>query len=193
MNYQLTLSSGAVYLSNLKTIIDYIKKNGNKPTCHTISISHPKGIEIQLYMNFALEQNSDCPPKYASLNILGFKTTTGEEFVFDINPFPCSEFSKNATTIPINGSYKSLGYPLNLPIITDSNLLESITILNQFKGTKEIQKQELDALTRLIIATSEAVRFSSVANGINSVLGNSSNFTPNSFEIIGWGGHSIAS
>ena len=192
MNYQLTLAKNGVYTSDLKTIIDDIRKNGTEPKCHTITISHPKGIAIELYMNFALEQNRNNPPKNASLNILGFKTNTNDEFVFDINPFPCSEFSKNATKILINGSYRSMGYPMDLPVITDSNLHQSIEILNNFKIANEIQKKELDALTRLIITISEAVRFSSVAIGINSVLGNDTSFTPNSFEIIGWGGHSIS-
>lgn len=193
MNYQLELNKNGMYLSNLNTIIDYIKMNGDKPTCHTITVSHPKGTEIQLYMNFALEQNSNNPPKYASLNILGFKTNSGEEFKFDINPFPCSEFSKHTNNLLISGSYKSLGYPIELPKISDENLFESIEILKNLTTTTKIGKIQFDAITRLIIATSEAVRFSSVSNGINSVLGNNSSFNPNPFEIIGWGGHSIAS
>jgi hypothetical protein len=43
------------------------------------------------------------------------------------------------------------------------------------------------------IITSEAIRFSSVESGIKEILENNLEFTPNSFEIIGWGGHSIAS
>lgn len=193
MNYQLKLNGNETYLSNLNTIIDYVKINGDKPTCHTITISHSKKTEIQLYMNFALEQNSNNPPKYASLTILGFKTNSGENFKFDINPFPCSEFLENATNLPMSGSYKSLGYPTELPNITDENLFESIEILKNYTSKTKIEKPQLDAIARLIIISSEAVRFSSVAKGVASILGNQSSFSPNSFEIIGWGGHSIAS
>ena len=193
MNYQLTLNGNDMYLSNLKTIIDYIKINGDKPTCHTITISHSEKAEIQLYMNFALEQNSNNPPKYASLNILGFKNSSGESFRFDINPFPCEEILKNANKLSISGSYKSLGYPTELPKISYENLFESIEILKNYTQKTKIEKPQLDAIARLIIISSEAVRFSSVAKGVASVLNNQTNFSPNSFEIIGWGGHSIAS
>jgi len=192
MDYLLRLNSNRIYTSDLKTIIDSIKMNGNNAKCHSITLSHPKGVEIALFMNFALEQNSYNPPTNASLKILGFKIKNGNEFLFNINPFPCQNSNKNAQKIAIDGTYKSLGFPMELPKITAVNLFESIVILNNYDTVRPIEKKECEAITRLIIATSEAIRFSSVANGISSVLENDTAFTPNSFEIIGWGGHSMA-
>jgi len=83
---------------------------------------------------------------------------------------------------------------MQLPSITNENLHESITILNNIINSSQIGQKEYDSITRLIIILSEAIRFTSVAKGVNSVLDNNEvSFNPNLFEIIGWGGHSIAS
>ncbi len=193
MNYSLRLTKGNHYLADLKAIIDSIKVNGNKAQCHSIVVSHPEGYDIELFMNFGLEQNSCNPPVKYSLNILGFKNSKSQEFTFNINPFPCIDLNFNAKKLNIDGTYKSLGFPMQLPKIKNIDLLNSIQILNNFSSSNEIGKQECEALARLIIITSEAIRFTSVANGIKNILENENEFTPNSFEIIGWGGHSIAS
>jgi len=49
------------------------KNNSTKATRNSITISHPKGAEITLHMNYGLEQNSKNPPTTASLHIIGFK------------------------------------------------------------------------------------------------------------------------
>lgn len=193
MSYKLRLESDRVYLLDLQTIINSVKINGNKATCDSVIVSHPKGAEILLHMNFGLEQNVKNPPAVASLNILGFKTQNGQEFIFKDVPFSCDKIEKNAQKLAINGSYKSLGYAMSLPLITDANLFESIVLLNKIGNADEIGQQEYDALARLIIILSGAIRFATVANGINNILGNSNTFSPNLFELIGWGGHSIAS
>jgi hypothetical protein len=193
MNYRLRLDSKGIYISDIQTIINSIKLNGNKVTCDSINVSHPNGAEITLLMNFGLETNSKNPPIIASLNILGFKTKNNQEFIFNIVPFPCEETTIKAEKLSVNGTYKSLGFGMKLPVITDKNLFESINILNNVKNSKDIGQAEYDSIARLIITLSEATRFSSVANGINSVLGNENSFSPNLFEIIGWGGHSLAS
>jgi len=82
---------------------------------------------------------------------------------------------------------------MELPKITNSNLYESISILNHYEKNNEIGTSQYHALACLKIVTSEAIRFSSVANGIKKSLETHTTFTPNAFEIIGWGGHSIAS
>jgi len=193
MEYHLRLIPGGIYNSDLEIIRNSIKINGDKVCSHSIVVSHPKGVSIALQINFALELNAKNPPKVASLNILGFTTNSGRKLRFNIDPFPCTEFTIGTQTLETNGSYKSLGYPLELPKITDNDLLESIKILANYNNNSTIRKAELDAICRLIIATSESIRFSSVANGINSILGTEAVFSPNSFEIIGWGGHSVAS
>jgi len=82
MKYPLRLNSETDYSSDIKSIINSIKANGNKAACHSIIVSHPKGETIELFMNFALEQNSSNPPMKASLNILGFKNSLSKEFIF---------------------------------------------------------------------------------------------------------------
>jgi hypothetical protein len=178
------------YLPDLMNIINSVKLNGIDPKCHSIIISHPNKTYIELFINFSLEQNSKNPPTNASLNILGFKTSSNKEFVFKIKPFYCLEIFKNAQKIKIDGSYKSLGFVMNLSDITEESLIESIQILNDYDG-ESLTKKDCIAIATLTITTSEAIRFLSVANGINNVLQNGGAFSPNTFEIIGWGGHSI--
>lgn len=192
MNYRLILDSKVIYTSNIQTVINSVKLNGNKATCDSIDVSHPDGAEIILLMNFGLKTNSNNPPIIASLNILGFKTKNNQEFIFNIDTFPCEETTIKSEKSSVNGTYKSLGLGMKLPIITDKNLFDSITILNNVKNSAEIGQVEYDSIARLIITLSEVTRFSSVVNGINSVLGNENSFSPNLFKIIGWGGHSIA-
>lgn len=193
MKYSLRLNSGTDYSSDIKSIINSIKANGNRAVCRSIIVSHPKGEMIELFMNFALEQNSSNPPMKASLNILGFKNHLSREFIFDNNQISISKDTKEIQKLHIDGSYKSLGFPMELPNITDANLYESLVILNKCKDANQIGALEYHAIARLFIASSEAIRFCSVANGIQSILGTTNTYTPNSFEIIGWGGHSIAS
>jgi len=82
---------------------------------------------------------------------------------------------------------------MELPNITDDNLHQSLEILNKCNDADQIGALEHHAIARLFIASSEAIRFCSVAKGIGSILRTTTTYTPNSFEIIGWGGHSIAS
>lgn len=193
MNYKLRLDANGIYVSDLQTIIDSIKVNGNKVTCDSVLVSHPKGAEVKLHMNLGLETNSNNPPALASLNILGFKSKGNQNFIFDIDSITCDEIKLKANKLNINLSYKSLGYSMTLPSVTDENLFESITILNSITNESTMGQKEYDALARLIVVSSEAIRFTSVANGVNKILGNENSFTPNLFEIIGWGGHSVAS
>ena len=179
-------------MSDLDVIIHSIKTNGNAKKCNTIIVSHPDCVSLKLYMNFALEQNSKNPPTKASLTVLGFENSSGKKFNFKMEPFPCDEFAREAQTIDLDVSYKNMGYSMELPKITNLNLLESINNLNAYNGSREIGRLEIDSIAKMLIITSEAIRFSSVAKGVSSILENEVAFTPNLFEIIGWGGHSIA-
>lgn len=192
MDFKLSLKRTS-YLLDIQTIINAIKINGSKILCGSVLISHPKGAEIKLFMNFGLEPNAKNPPINASLNILGFKTTDNKEFIFNINPFPCSDIEHNAQMLTLNTSYKNLGFATKLPAITDENIFESIVLMNKIKDTQNITEKELAAIASLIIVLSESIRFSSVSKGIFQILGTKKSFNPNLFEIIGWGGHSIAS
>ncbi len=193
MIFNLSLEKSSIYLSHLKQIINFIKVNGVRSKCQIVQLSHPNVGSIKLYLNFALEQNANNVPTESSIAILGFKIANNTEFKFKKDCSLCDIFSKECITLKIDGSCKNTGYPYQLPKVSAFSIQESIQTLTNYKKSKKLNKPELDAITILSIVSSEAIRFSSVATGIAGVLENNSEFTPNSFEIIGWGKHSIAS
>ena len=132
-------------------------------------------------------------PKKKSLTILGFTTKNHYEFRFNDHKIPCHHPAKEIYQLDIDGSYRSLGYSTALPSITDSDLHKSIKILNDISAHRLLHSAELDAITRLTIASCEAIKFTSIANNIGDLFGNDEVFLPNPFQIIGWGGRSIAS
>ncbi|WP_395042726.1 ribosome-inactivating family protein [Flavobacterium sp.] len=193
MVFNLRLEKRAFYLTDLKQIINFIKANGVSSKCQIIQLSHPIAGSIKLYLNFVLEQNPNNSPNESSIAILGFKISNNNEFKFKKVASDCDLFSKECNNLKIDGSYISLGYPFQLPKVSDFTIQESIKSLNNLKKGKKLSKLELDAIAILSIVTSESIRFSSVATGICNVIENNTVFIPNSFEIIGWGKHSIAS
>ena len=193
MDFQLRLYSADAYLNDVNFIRNSIKVNGNLAKCHVIKVLYSDEININLHMNFALEQDSKKPPMKASLNLLGFNNKREVEFQFNINPFPCDDFSEKAIQLNTDGSYKNLGYLMDLPKVSLTNLIDSITLLSNYEKENKENTTFREAIARMSIITSEAIRFSSVASGIKEILENNLEFTPNSFQIIGWGGHSIAS
>jgi hypothetical protein len=193
MDFQLRINSADNYHNDLTLIRNSIKVNGNLAKCYIIKVLYSDDINIDLHMNFALEQDSQKPPVKASLNLLGFINKNEIEYQFNINPFPCDDFSEKAIKLKTDGSYKNLGYLMDLPKISTSNLIDSITFLSEYVKENKESKTFYEAIAKMSIITSEAIRFSSVESGIKEILENNLEFTPNSFEIIGWGGHSIAS
>lgn len=193
MDFQLRLYSADAYLNDVNFIRNSIKVNGNLAKCHVIKVLYSDEISVNLHMNFALEQDPKKPPMKASLNLLGFNNKHEVEFKFNINPFPCDDFSEKAIQLNTDGSYKNLGYLMDLPKVSLTNLIDSITMLSNYEKENKENTTFREAIARMSIITSEAIRFSSVESGIKEILENNLEFTPNSFEIIGWGGHSIAS
>ena len=70
---------------------------------------------------------------------------------------------------------------------------KSIKILNDISAHRLLHSAELEAITRLTITSCEAIKFITIANNIGDLFGNDGVYSPSAFQIIGWGGRSIAS
>ena len=75
-------------------------------------------------------------------------------------------------------------------LLNDANLQNSIQSLQAYTGGV-YTPVFLNSLTRLIIASSEALRLTSVGTGVAGVLGNASNYAPNWAAVHSWGGHTL--
>jgi hypothetical protein len=193
MYLPLRLNNKDQYIEDLNAIRKAVKENGNRDYCHSIVLSHSAESTITFHVNFALEQDLKKIPKKKSLIILGFTTKNHYEFRFSDHKIPCLHPAKEVYQLDIDGSYRSLGYTTALPSITDLDLQKSIKILNNISAHRLLHLAELDAIARLTIASSEAIKFTAIANNIGDLFGNDKVFLPNPFQIIGWGGRSIAS
>ena len=192
MYHNLRLSNKEQYIADLNDIRKAVKDNGNRDLCHSIVLSHYDESTITFHINFALEQDIKRQPKKTSLSILGFTTKNHYEFRFSDHKIPCHHPAKEIYRLDIDGSYKSLGYTTELPTITDSDLGNSIKILNNISANRLLHPAELDAIARLTIATSEAIKFKTIANSISEIFANDTVYQPSAYQIIGWGGRSIA-
>lgn len=192
MYHPLRLGNKDFYIADLNAIRKAVKDNGNRDLCHSIVLSHSDESTITFHINFALEQDLQKQPKKNSLTIIGFTTKNHLKFRFRDHKIPCHHPANKIYLLDIDGSYRSLGYAMALPSITDSELQKSITILNDISANRLLHPAELDAIAQLTIATSEAIKFSSIANGIADTFDKQTAFLPNPFQIIGWGGRSIA-
>lgn len=192
MCHTLRLHNKDLYFDDLNTIRKAVKENGNRDFCHSIVLSHSAESTITFHMNFALEPDLSKVPKKTSLSVLGFTTKNHYEFRFNDHKILCHHPTKETHQLDIDGSYKSLGYTTALPSITEVDLSKSIKILNDISAKRKLFPVELDAIARLKVATCEAIKFVTIANGIGDAIGNDSVYVPNAFQIIGWGGRSIA-
>lgn len=193
MYLPLRLNNKDQYIEDLNAIRKAVKENGNRDYCHSIVLSHSEESTITFHVNFALEQDLKKIPKKKSLTVLGFTTKNHYEFRFNDHKIPCHHPAKEIHQLDIDGSYRSLGYTTSLPNITDSDLHKSIKILNDITAHRLLHSAELDAITRLTISSSEAIKFTAIANNIGDLFGNDGVYSPSAFQIIGWGGRSIAS
>jgi hypothetical protein len=193
MYYPLRLNNKDQYIEDLNDIRKAVKENGNRDLCHAIVLSNAAESSITFHVNFALEQDLKKNPKNKSLAILGFTTKNHCEFRFNDHKIPCLHTAKEIYQLDIDGSYQSLGYSTVLPSITDSDLHKSIKILNDINTHRLLYSAELEAITRLTIASSEAIKFTAIAHNIGDLFGNAGVYSPNAFQIIGWGGRSIDS
>ena len=192
---RLRLSKDGFYISDLSKIRDAIRANGPEVTLGEIDLIDPtyQGNLIRMYLNFAYQSNSHDPPCNKSIYVLAFGNDVGtwhfdqpvEGLVLPGKPFPGG----------IDGSYASLGFPHNLPLITKENMTKSIDTMCFYKGKKEETNNILKAsLARMIIATSEAIRMLPVQTGMLRAISGYQyqyQYQPDGKAIRNWGGHTL--
>jgi len=184
------LMRGGAYTSDINTLRGLIRANGTLANLHVATISHPLTVNtVDVHINMAYQSNSNLPAINGSLYAVAFG-----------NPAGIWHFTVGAIGVALPGvafpgalagSYASLGYAMALPAITDANLAAAINAVHGYNGGAPVGAAVLDGMTRLIIAMSEAVRFSSVTEGVGGVLGNANNFAPPVAQIHAWGGHTL--
>ncbi len=186
------LQHGGAYTADISSLRAQIRANGTNPVLAVVTVSHPLAAQtVDLQLNLAYQPNSALPPINGSLYTVAFGNTHGT-WHFNVGaigvPLP-------GALLPgaLGGDYASLGYPMGLPNITDANLLAAVNAIAGYAGAAPVPPAVLDAMTRLIITVSEAVRFDEVCAGLNSVLGNLSTFVPPVVQIHNWGGHTLGS
>jgi Ribosome inactivating protein len=184
------LLHGGAYTSDVSALRAQIRANGTVPNIEIINISHPGTQQtVDLYINLAYQPNSNLPPINGSLYTVAFGNLTN---IWHFNVGAIGVVLPGGA-IPgvLAGSYASFGYPMGLPSITDANLLAAVNAVSGYAGAAPVPIAVLDGITRLIIAVNEAVRFDSVEDGINAILGNVTTYLPPSPTIHNWGGHII--
>lgn len=190
---QIRFQRGGAYNSDIRSLRDRIRANGTLVNCLQVALIHPNATGVSnFFINLAFQANPQEPPANASVYTIAFSNNNGG-FRFRMNPpLPwggtCNIQGRDLTE---DGSYASLGYPHPpFPSITDANLGAAVSSVANYNGGV-LQKQTKDALTRLIIAVNEAIRFGDVENGVAKVLGNTNEYQPPWDQIHNWGGHTL--
>lgn len=189
------LVRGGAYAADINALRNQIRANGTRNGCVPITVTYQDAMNrsIDLYVNLAYQANGNLQAPNASLYITAFRNVNGTYIFNTINPFPC--LGLVGISVNIDASYRSLGYPFNLPKITNTNLMQSIITLTNYNGgpLRQGNNGESDAIARLAIAVSEAARFESVRQGIDSVLAsnNANPYQPDAQKICAWGGHTL--
>ncbi|NES04197.1 MAG: hypothetical protein F6K22_15960 [Okeania sp. SIO2F4] len=186
---------GGAYNSDIRSLRDRIRANGTLLNCLEILIIHPQASDAQpsFFINLAFQANPQEPPANASVYTVAFKNQNNVIYRFDINPPPpwqgtCNLKGKNLAQ---DGSYASLGYPNPpFPEITNNNLKDAVNKVASYNGC-QLDSETKRALTRLIIAVNEAIRFREVENGIAHILSQDRSYEPDWDLIHNWGGHTL--
>jgi hypothetical protein len=147
-------------------IRNFIKVYDNTVKWYIIKVLYSDNANIDLKINFTLEQDSQKPIVKVSLNLLGFINKNEIKHQFNINPFPCDDFSEKAIKLKTDGSYKNLGYLMDIPKINTSNLIDSITFLSKYVKENKESTTFFEAIAKMSIITIEAIRFPSLKSGI---------------------------
>ncbi|OOB82740.1 hypothetical protein BZL53_07180 [Flavobacterium columnare] len=164
-----------VYNSNIQNIRDAFRGNANVPNVLQIKVKINEA-SCLLYLNAAFESRACIPAPNASLYVIGFKGGDGRDYLFNIEPFPNPELKGvNSVSLPVDGSYRSLGHASSLPIINKAELETLVRTISNFKGTI-ISSALSSALTKIIIITCEASRFKSVETDVYNMLRTSTPF-----------------
>ena len=186
------LLRGGAYTSDIRSLRGKIRANGTLPNIGVVNISHPLALStVNLYINLAYQPNTNFPPINGSLYTVAFGSNA-RIWHFNVGAIGVG---LPGVLIPgaLAGDYRSLGYALGLPNITDANLLAAVNSVSGYAGAAPVPAPVLDGITRLIIAVNEAARFDEVEGGIDTILGNGGNYLPPVSTIHNWGGHILGS
>lgn len=190
----LRLQRGGAYTSDITSLRRDVRANGTAAALALVTVSHPLAAHtVDLSINLAYEPNGAMPPIAGSLYVVAFG-----------NPAPAGtwHFAVGGVGLPLPGalipgglagSYASLGYPLGLPNLTDANLAAAVDAAATYAGAGPVAPAVLDALARLIIVSSEALRFQEVMTGVDDILGQPApaQYAPPVATIHNWGGHTL--
>lgn len=187
------LRKGGAYVSDIDNLRNRIRENGTMPQLCVITISHPQTPRtVNMHLNLAFDANPNNEGINGSLYTVAFGNENGI-WHFNVGnigvALPGQVFPNN-----INGSYRSLGFAGQLPVISDGNLKQAIEDVSRFDGDDDVAVLgKVNAgMARLIVAISEAARFNKVMNDINRVLaGWTTEYHPPVDRIRNWGGHVI--
>lgn len=184
----LRLRRGGAYLADLNVLRRRAAANGLLPTVLPLAICHPAAPEsFQVYLNLAYEADPQRPPPPASLCLLGLRNGHGAWHfrVPGIDSLPDARFPNGSA-----GSYARLGYLDELPALSDLALGQDVASLAAYAG-RPLDQALRDSLARTIVVVSEAMRFDSVAAGVNAVLVREGSFRPRLATLRAWDGHGL--
>ena len=182
------LRRGGAYLADLNTLRRLVEANGPRTTILPVTITHPASAgHVDVYLNLAHEPDAARPRPAASLCVLGWRNEHGawHFHVPGVASLPDALIPGGCT-----GTYAGLGHPHELPALTNADLGHDVAALAAYAG-RPLDQALRDSLARLIIVVSEALRFDSVAAGVNAVLGMDGSFRPNHVTLRAWDGHTL--
>lgn len=182
------LRRGGVYLADLKLLRRQVEANGPAATILPVAISHPNADgNLDLYLNLAFEPDRSRPQPAASLCVLGFRNDCGA-WHFGVPGVASLPDALIPGGYP--GSYAGLGHPHDLPALSNADLGNDVAALAAYAG-QPLDTALRDSLARMIVVASEALRFDSVAAGVNAVLVSEGSFRPNLATLRAWDGHTL--
>ena len=182
------LRRGGAYLADLDTLRRLVEANGPRPTMLPVTVIHPASPHtIAVYLNLAYEPDLARPRPAASLCVLGWRNGHGAWHfrVPGVASLPDALIPGGCT-----GSYAGLGHPHTLPALTNADLGRDVAALAAYAG-RPLDQALRDSLARMIVVVSEALRFDSVAAGVDAILTMDGSFRPNADTLRAWDGHTL--
>ena len=184
----LRLRRGGAYLADLDLLRRLAVANGPRAAVLPVAVSHPASAgRFELYLNLAYEPDAARPAPAASLCVLGWRNDQGAWHyrVPGVDSLPDA-------LVPgaYSGSYAGLGYPDELPALTNTDLGRDVARLAAYAG-RPLDTRLRASLARMSVVVSEALRWDSVAAGVNAILVMDGSFRPGLSTLRGWDGHTL--
>lgn len=197
----LRLSHARAYRADIAQLRRAARENGARTNPSDVPVdipNAPRGYALSLIVNLACEPDRSLDAPTASLDLLGFVNPHGM-FRFRRHP-PLWAPPASSFDLGVDGSYRLLGYAdAPLPGISSANLIGSAILLSRFHGPVPIGPGIVaDALARLSIAVSEALRFVATENAVAAALDNGVGYHPSAsghrrrFDAWAADGHPLA-